>query len=152
MVCYLQQWLAASFDSFMILGQTMKARVSWDKDLTFTGTTDSGYKTVMDGSGNAVSPMESVLLAVGACSSVDVVDILKKGRFNIEACNCELDAERAEEPPRVFTKIHAHYTVSGEGISEKALGRAVQLSAEKYCSVMLMLTGNVDITTSYTLV
>ena len=130
----------------------MKARVSWDKDLTFTGTTDSGYKTVMDGSGKAVSPMESVLLAVGACSSVDVVDILKKGRFNIEACNCELEAERAEEPPRVFTKIHAHYTVSGEGISEKALARAVQLSAEKYCSVMLMLTGNVEITTSYTLV
>ncbi len=81
-----------------------------------------------------------------------MVDILKKGRFNIEACNCELEAERAEEPPRVFTKIHAHYTVSGEGISEKALARAVQLSAEKYCSVMLMLTGNVDITTSYTLV
>ena len=62
----------------------MKAQVSWDKDLTFTGTTDSGYKTVMDGSGNAVSPMESVLLAVGACSSIDVVDILKKGRHEIE--------------------------------------------------------------------
>ena len=114
----------------------MKARVSWDQDLTFTGTTDSGYKTVMDGSGKAVSPMESVLLAVGACSSIDVVDILKKGRFNIEACNCELEAERAEEPPRVFTKIHAHYTVSGEGISEKALARAVQLSAEKYLSLI----------------
>ena len=130
----------------------MKAHVSWDKDLTFTGTTDSGYKTVMDGNGNAISPMESVLVAVGACSSVDVVDIIKKGRFNITACECELEAVRAEEPPRVFTKIHAHYKVSGEGISEKALARAVQLSAEKYCSVMLMLTGNVDISTSYTLV
>ena len=130
----------------------MKARVSWDKDLTFTGTTDSGYNTVMDGNGNAVSPMESVLVAIGACSSVDVVDILKKGRFDITACYCELEANRAEEPPRVFEKVHAHYTVSGKGITDKALARAVQLSAEKYCSVMLMLKGNVDITTSYTLV
>ncbi|MEQ3640231.1 MAG: OsmC family protein [Alteromonas sp.] len=130
----------------------MKARVSWDKDLTFTGTTDSGYNTVMDGNGNAVSPMESVLVAIGACSSVDVVDILKKGRFDITACHCELEANRAEEPPRVFEKVHAHYTVSGKGITDKALARAVQLSAEKYCSVMLMLKGNVDITTSYTLV
>ena len=129
----------------------MKARVSWDNDLTFTGTTDSGYKTVMDGNGNAISPMESVLVAVGACSSIDVVDILKKGRNEVISCDCELDAERAEEPPRVFTKIHAHYTVKGQDISEKALARAVQLSAEKYCSVMLMLTGNVEVTTSYTL-
>ncbi len=129
----------------------MKARVSWDKDLTFTGTTDSGYKTVMDGNGNAISPMESVLVAVGACSSIDVVDILKKGRNEVISCDCELDAERAEEPPRVFTKIHAHYAVKGQDISEKALARAVQLSAEKYCSVMLMLTGNVEVTTSYTL-
>lgn len=129
----------------------MKARVSWDKDLTFTGTTDSGYKTVMDGNGNAISPMESVLVAVGACSSIDVVDILKKGRNEVISCDCELDAERAEEPPRVFTKIHAHYTVKGQDISEKALARAVQLSAEKYCSVLLMLTGNVEVTTSYTL-
>lgn len=130
----------------------MKAHVSWSKDLTFTGTTDTGYKTVMDGSGNAVSPMESVLLAVGACSSIDVVDILKKGRHEIESCECELSAERADTPPRVFTKIHAHYKVLGNGISEKALARAVQLSAEKYCSVMLMLKGNVEISTSYTLV
>lgn len=129
----------------------MKARVSWDKDLTFTGTTDSGYKTVMDGNGNAISPMESVLVAVGACSSIDVVDILKKGRNEVISCDCELDAERAEEPPRVFTKIHAHYTVKGKDITEKTLARAVQLSAEKYCSVMLMLTGNVEVTTSYTL-
>ena len=130
----------------------MKANVSWDKDLSFTGTTDSGYKTVMDGNGNAISPMESVLVAAGACSSVDVVDILKKGRFNITHCDCELEAKRAEEPPRVFTEIHAHYKVTGEGITEKALARAVQLSAEKYCSVMLMLEGKVKITTSYELV
>ena len=130
----------------------MKARVSWDQDLTFTGTTDSGYKTVMDGSGKAVSPMESVLLAVGACSSIDVVDILKKGRFNIEACNCELEAERAEEPPRVFTKINLHFVVTGNNVSEKHLARAVSLSAEKYCSVALMLDKTVEITHSHEVV
>ncbi len=127
----------------------MKAKVIWDNDLTFTGTTDSGYKTVMDGNGQAISPMESVLIAAGSCSSIDVVDILKKGRFEIEHCECELNAERAENPPRVFTKIHAHYKVKGTGIADKAVARAVQLSAEKYCSVMLMLAGNVDIETSY---
>ena len=127
----------------------MKAKVIWDNDLTFTGTTDSGYKTVMDGNGQAISPMESVLIAAGSCSSIDVVDIWKKGRFEIEHCECELNAERAENPPRVFTKIHAHYKVKGTGIADKAVARAVQLSAEKYCSVMLMLAGNVDIETSY---
>ncbi len=127
----------------------MKAKVVWDNDLTFTGTTDSGYKPVRDGHGQASPPMESVLIAAGSCSSIDVVDILKKGRFEIEHCECELTAERAENPPRVFTKIHACYKVKGEGISEKAVARAVQLSAEKYCSVMLMLAGNVEIETSY---
>ncbi len=130
----------------------MKAQVVWDKDLTFKGTMDSGYEAVMDGNGNAISPMESVLVAVGACSSIDVVDILKKGRFDISHCSCELEAQRAEEPPRVFTSIHAKYIVSGEGLSEKAVARSVQLSAEKYCSVMLMLKDNVDITTSFEIV
>lgn len=129
----------------------MKANVVWDKDLTFTGTTDSGYKTVMDGNGNAISPMESVLVSVGACSSVDVVEILKKGRFDIADCECELSAERAAEPPRVFTAIHAHYKVRGEGLTDKAVSRAVSLSAEKYCSVMLMLKDSVKLTTSYTI-
>ena len=127
----------------------MKANVVWDKDLSFTGTTDTGYKTVMDGNGKAISPMESVLLSAGACSSVDVVDILKKGRFSITSCECELDAKRAESAPKVFTHIHAHYIVSGENLTDKAVARAVSLSAEKYCSVMLMLAGNVEITTSY---
>ncbi|AXR06368.1 OsmC family protein [Salinimonas sediminis] len=129
----------------------MKATVSWDQDLTFTGVTETGYKTVMDGNGKAVSPMESVLLAVGSCSSIDVVDILQKGRKEVIACECELDAQRAESSPRVFTAIHAHYTVKGTDLSEKAVARAVELSAQKYCSVMLMLKGNVDITTSFTL-
>ena len=130
----------------------MKATVVWKNDLSFSATTESGYKTVMDGNGKAISPMESVLAAVGACSSIDVVDILKKGRFDITDCRCELDAQRAEEPPRVFEKIHAHYIVTGSGLTDKAVKRSVDLSAEKYCLVMLMLKGNVDITTSYEIV
>ena len=127
----------------------MKAKVSWQHDLSFIAETDSGKSMVMDGNGEAITPMESVLLAVGSCSSIDVVDILKKSRLDIHSCYCELEAERAPSAPRVFTKIHAHYVVAGDKLTEKNVARAVQLSAEKYCSVMLMLTGNVAITTSY---
>jgi putative redox protein len=127
----------------------MKAKVSWQQGLSFLGETDSGKSVVMDGNGEAITPMESVLLAVGSCSSIDVVDILQKSRLNVRDCYCELTAERAENAPRVFTTIHAHYVVKGENMSDKHVARAVKLSAEKYCSVMLMLTGNVDITTSY---
>ncbi|MEC7468332.1 putative redox protein [Marisediminitalea aggregata] len=127
----------------------MKATVSWQQALTFSGQTESGYQQTMDGNGKAISPMESVLLAVGACSSIDVVDILKKRRLTVHDCECDLTAERAEQPPRVFTAIHAHYKVKGDNLSDKDVDRAVALSAEKYCSVMLMLKGNVNITTSY---
>ena len=127
----------------------MKATVSWQQALTFSGQTESGYQQTMDGNGEAISPMESVLLAVGACSSIDVVDILKKRRLTVHDCECALTAERAEQPPRVFTAIQAHYKVKGDNLSDKDVDRAVALSAEKYCSVMLMLKGNVNITTSY---
>lgn len=127
----------------------MKATVSWQQALTFNGKTESGYQQTMDGNGESISPMESVLLAVGACSSIDVVDILKKRRLTIHDCECDLSAERAEQPPRVFTAIHAHYKVKGDNLTDKDVERAVALSADKYCSVMLMLKGNVDITTSY---
>lgn len=129
----------------------MKANVVWRSDLTFDGTMENGHSQVMDGNGNTITPMESVLLAAGSCSSIDVVDILKKGRNEVTSCECELEATRAESAPRVFTAIHAHYKVKGEGLTEKAVARAVQLSAEKYCSVMLMLKGNVDITTSFSI-
>lgn len=129
----------------------MKATVSWQQALTFNGQTESGFTQKLDGNGEAMSPMETVLLAVGACSSIDVVDILKKRRLEIKDCQCDLEATRAEKPPRVFTDIHAHYRVSGENLKEKDVARAVELSAEKYCSVMLMLKGNVNITTSYSI-
>lgn len=127
----------------------MKATVTWQQNLSFAGKMDSGHETLMDGEGKAISPMESVLVAAGACSSVDVVEILKKGRIELAQCQCILEAKRADSPPRVFTEIHAHYVVSGNGLTEKAVQRAVQLSAEKYCSVMLMLEKTVNITTSY---
>ena len=130
----------------------MKATVSWQENLRFTCKTESGHILELDGNGETMTPMESVLLSVGACSSIDVVDILKKSRKKVDDCVCQLDATRAEEAPRFFTAIHAHYIVKGEGLTEKNIARAVQLSAEKYCSVMLMLAGNVEITTSFEIV
>jgi putative redox protein len=127
----------------------MKATVSWQNDLKFTCKTDTGHSLELDGNGETMTPMESVLLSVGACSSIDVVDILKKSRKQVDDCVCQLEAKRADEAPRFFTAIHAHYIVKGKDLTEKHVARAVQLSAEKYCSVMLMLAGNVEITTSY---
>ena len=129
----------------------MKATVTWQHDMQFKCDTDSGHSVVLDGDGNALSPMESVLLSVGACSSVDVVEILKKARQPIVGCVCQLRAERAESPPRVFTAIHAHYHVTGESLSEKHVARAVSLSAEKYCSVIKMLEASVEISTDFTI-
>jgi putative redox protein len=132
----------------------MKASVTWqpsEDGLEFNGAMDNGRTLSLDGNGNGLSPMEAVLISVGACSSVDVVEIMRKQRQDMHGCYCELSAQRAETAPRKFTEIHAHFVVVGNDISEKQLARAVQLSTEKYCSVMLMLTGNVDITTSFEL-
>jgi putative redox protein len=130
----------------------MKATVVWEPSedgLSFAGEMDNGHKLNLDGNGKNLSPMEAVLISVGACSSVDVVEIMRKSRQLMHGCYCELEAEKAESAPRKFTKIHAHFVVQGNDINEKHLARAVQLSTEKYCSVMLMLTGNVSITTSF---
>ena len=129
----------------------MKATVSWQSDMKFVGETDTGKRIEMDCEGSQTTPMEAVLLAVGACSSIDVVEILKKSRQAITGCECQLDAQRADDAPRVFTEIHAHYVIEGENLSEKHIQRAVQLSAEKYCSVMLMLEGKVKIKTSFSI-
>ena len=129
----------------------MKATVIWKQDLAFTCTNDRGDTITLDGNKETTSPMEAVLAAAGACSSVDVVEILKKGRFDLQDCKCELSAERAENPPQVFTKIHAHYVVKGNDLTEKAVERAVALSVDKYCSVMKMLEPSVEITTEYSI-
>lgn len=127
----------------------MQATVTWKQDLVFEGQTQDGKTLTLDGNGNSMSPMESVLISVGACSSVDVVEIMKKARQPLIDCRCELTAKRADDAPRVFTDIHAVYIVKGEKISEKHLARAVALSCEKYCSVILMLNAKVNITTEY---
>lgn len=130
----------------------MKATVTWQNDLRFKAETDTGHTLELDGDGNIMTPMENVLLSVGACSSIDVVMIMQKSKQDITDCRCELSAVRADDAPRVFKSIHATYYVSGNDISEKHLGRAVQLSCEKYCSVLLMLKGNVEVTTEYKIV
>ncbi len=130
----------------------MKVVTQWQKDLTFTGTNEEGQSITMDGDGNAPSPMHMMLMAVGGCSSIDVVMILKKARQNIADCVCNLEAERAENPPRVFTKIHAHYILTGSQLKTSQVERACKLSMEKYCSASLMLGKAVEITHSYEVV
>jgi len=129
--------------------QSMKISTRWQQKRSFIATTEQGYTINMDGEGGAPSPMQLILAAIGGCSSIDVVMILEKGRHQITDCQCELDAERAETAPAVFTKIHAHYLVTGNDIPLSAIERACQLSIEKYCSAALMLNKTVDISFSF---
>lgn len=127
----------------------MQARVQWAGEERFLATSASGHHVVMDGDaegGGAATPMEMVLMAAGSCSSVDVVGILEKARQYVTDCRVELSAERADGTPAVFTKIHMHFIVTGFGVSEKHVERAVRLSADKYCSVSLMLAKGVKVT------
>lgn len=129
----------------------MQASVKWVEGDTFIGRSESGHNVVFDtGSDSAApSPMEMVLMSAGCCSSVDVVSILRKAKQQIENVEVKLTSERAESAPRVFTKMNLHFVVTGTDVSEKHLARAVQLSAEKYCSVALMLDKTVEITHSH---
>ncbi len=118
----------------------------------FVGESGSGHAVVMDGPPElggqnlGVRPMEMLLLGLGGCTGFDVVHILKKARQPVTGCEVELDAERANEDPKVFTRIHIHYVVAGqEGLSEKQVEKAVRLSAEKYCSASIMLGQVVEI-------
>ena len=129
----------------------MQARVKWVEGLTFLGESASGHQILMDGdSGDkAPSPMEMVLLAAGGCSAVEVVSVLQKGRNAVSDCEVRLTSERDDEAPHAFTHINLHFIVSGKGLGEKAVARAVALSTEKYCPVALMLGKGVNITHSY---
>lgn len=136
----------------------MKARVKWVEQATFLGESASGHAVVMDGppeSGGrdlGIRPMEMVLLGMGGCTAFDVVMILKKARQPVTDCVVEMEAERATSEPRVFTRIHVHFVVTGSGLSDKQVARAVELSAEKYCSASIMLGKAVDITHGYEIV
>ncbi|ENL8516489.1 OsmC family protein [Providencia rettgeri] len=129
----------------------MEARVKWVEGLSFLGESASGHQVMMDGNAGdkAPSPMEMVLMAAGGCSAIDVVSILKKGRNDITDCEVKLTSQRREEAPRYFVKIHLHFIVTGNELTEKTVERAVQLSAEKYCSVALMLEKTVEVTHSF---
>jgi len=136
----------------------MKARVKWLDNMSFVGESGSGHSIVMDGapeSGGrnlAARPMEMVLMGMGGCTAFDVVMILKKARQPIEDCIIELSAERSDEIPRVFTKIHVHYVVKGKGLSEKQVEKAINLTAEKYCSVSIMLAASAEVTHDFEIV
>ena len=128
----------------------MQGRVKWVEGRAFVAESGSGHALVLDGPAEhggrnlAPSPMELVLLGTGGCTAFDVMDILKKGRQAVTDCEVTLEAERATEPPRVFTRITMRFTVTGRGLSRAAVERAVQLSAEKYCSASIMLAKSVE--------
>ena len=130
----------------------MKARIKWVEDVTFLGESGSGHAVVMDGPPEnggrnlGVRPMEMLLLGMGGCASFDVVQILRKSRQRITDCVAELSAERAEKDPKVFTRIHISFIVTGHDLGEPQVRRAVELSAEKYCSASIMLGKTAEIT------
>ncbi len=136
----------------------MKARVKWVDGMMFVGESGSGHAVVMDGAPEAggrnlgIRPMEMLLIGMGGCSSIDVVMILKKGREAITDCVAEIEAERAETEPKVFTKIHIHFIVTGKNLNSAKVERAIQLSAEKYCSASIMLGATATITHDFEVV
>lgn len=135
----------------------MKSRITWVADKTFTGQTESGHSIVIgtaDGDAPKLGPsaMELVLMGAGSCSAWDVVEILKKGRQNVEDVIVELDADRAPEPPKVFTRIHLHFVVKGRGLDAGRVARAIDLSVEKYCSATAMLEKTATVTHDFEVV
>jgi putative redox protein len=135
----------------------MKSTITWMKDRTFTGQTESGHSIVIGtahegGPKPGPSAMELVLMGAGSCSAWDVVAILQKGRERVEDVIVELDADRAPEPPKVFTRIHLHFVVKGRGLSAAKVERAIALSVEKYCSAVAMLQKTATVTHDFEVV
>ncbi len=150
----------------------MECTVSWTgsnasngsrSGMTFLAETGSGHTLVMDGAPDAVKPengganlaprpMETLLAGTGGCTAYDVVLILKRGRHQVERCSVKLTSERAEKDPKVFTRIHMHFTVAGRGIPAAAVERAIALSHDTYCSATIMLGKTAEISTSFDLI
>ena len=135
-----------------------KARVKWIENTRFMGESGSGHAVVMEGlpaEGQAsvgIRPMEMLLLGLGGCTAIDVVMILQKAREAVTDCVVEIEGERAETVPKIFTKIHVHFVITGRNLKESAVERAVKLSAEKYCSASAMLEKAAEITHDYEIV
>jgi putative redox protein len=138
--------------------QNMECTVRWHEGMSFIAETGSGHMVPMDGSPAAGGrdlaprPMELLLAGAGGCTSFDIVMILKKGRQDVRGCEVKLTAERAEEDPKVFTKINLHFVVTGKGLKPEAVERAVNLSAEKYCSASIMLGKTAEMTHTFEVV
>jgi putative redox protein len=136
----------------------MKCRVKWLEHMTFVGESGSGHALVMDGAPEhggrnlGIRPMEMLLLGLGGCTAFDVVMILKKSRQDIVDCEVTIDSDRAEEVPKVFTRIHIHFIVSGSNLDVGKVDKAVNLSAEKYCSASEMLGKTAKITHDFEIV
>ena len=133
----------------------MKARIQLVEGMTFVAESGTGHAVVVDGAPDiggrdlGPRPMELVLMGTGACSAIDVVHILRKARQAITGCIVELDADRATDDPKVFTKIHFHFVVTGRGLAAPQVERAVRLSKEKYCSATAMLAKTAEIITDF---
>lgn len=130
----------------------MKVSVKWVDNVCFMGESETGHAVVLDGAPEmggrniGMRPMEMLLIGMGGCTSFDVVTILKKSRQKVTDCVAEIQAERASEVPKVFTKIHVHFVVTGDALNETQVERAIKLSAEKYCSASIMLSKACEIT------
>ena len=136
----------------------MKATVKWLDHMSFVGESGSGHSVVMDGAPDVggrnmgVRPMEMVLLGLGGCTSFDLVLILQRQRQAVADIQVEIEAERADKAPRVFTKIHVHYVVKGSDLDPKKVERAVNMTADKYCSVSIMLSASVEISHDFEII
>ena len=139
--------------------EAMKASIRWVEDVMFVAESESGHAVVIDGPPSAggrnigIRPMELVLMGMGGCTSFDVMSMLLKARQDVTDCVAQLDAERADDIPSVFTKIHINFVVTGRNLKDSQVRRAIELSAEKYCSASIMLgRGGVVITHDYEIV
>ena len=133
----------------------MKARVLLTEGSTFVAESGSGHAIVVDASPDVGGrnlgprPMELVLMGAGACTAVDVVLILRKARQSVAGCVVELDSERAKDDPKVFTKIHFHFVITGSGLAPAQVERAIKLSRDKYCSATAMLAKTAEVTSGF---
>jgi len=136
----------------------MKVRVKWVEDVCFLAETESGHALVMDGAPEGggrnlgARPMETVLAGTGGCTAYDVMTILRKARQPVRHCEVRIEADRAPEDPKVFTRIHFHFVVTGTGVRKEHVERAIHLSAEKYCSASIMLGKTAAITHDFEIV
>ena len=136
----------------------MKARIRWRNGMSFLAESGSGHEILMDGPPEAGGqnlgprPMEMLLMGTGGCTAVDVLLILKKSRQEISDCVVEIEAERAAKDPKVFTRIHFHFILSGKRIKPEQIERAINLSAKKYCSASIMLSKTAELTHDFEII